>query len=139
MLRRGKTEDFPDVSAFFKIANEFYEFCSCATRFCTEPSIFGKKRTCPPSAAGAPGFLLLLWTAAWCWPKEAVADFDKEEPLLLAPRRAAPCYKKEEGRRRARDYERTDGRTNGRSTLLHMQYTFHYDGNRVTQARKKTL
>ena len=28
----------------------------------------------------------------------------------------------------------TDGRTNGRSTLLHMQYTFHYDGNRVNQA-----
>ena len=66
------------------------------------------------AAAGAPGFLLLLWTEllrAQCWPKEAVADFDKEEPLLLAPRLAAPCYKKEEGRRRARDYERTDGRT----------------------------
>ena len=28
----------------------------------------------------------------------------------------------------------TDGRTNGSSTLLHMQYTFHYDGNRVNQA-----
>ena len=58
MLRRGKTEDFPNVSAFFKIANEF---CSCATRFCTESCIFAKKRTCPPSAAGAPG-----WDAREC-------------------------------------------------------------------------
>ena len=57
--------------------------------------------------------------------------------VAVARRVRRQCYKKEEeGRRsrRARDYERTDGRTNGRSTLLHMQYTFHYDGNRVTVA-----
>ena len=29
---------------------------------------------------------------------------------------------------------RTDEQTNRRSTLLHMQYTFHYDGNRLNQA-----
>ena len=90
----------------------------------------------------------LLASSCSCGLSCCVHSAGLRRPLQTLTRRSRCCWRRASPRRAVLQEGggeaegeglRTDGRTNGRSTLLHMQYTFHYDGNRVTQSRRKNL